>query len=333
MYLKDVFRNNKQFGSKDRKFYRNACYTWWRWSEVPQQEPTPEKLAQYLEAAATGSEALNSQESVLQRYAAHLEPEIVLSQLHQWFHTQAPVFAIPFKHKRAAWENYVKQLNATYSITDTVYCFDPNINLTDAVDQGLCRIQDVASFSAVNALELLKNARVWDCCSGAGGKALTITENNPSISLTTSDVRPQILENLRERFSLAGLAAPRTLQIDLEKYSHSDDLGMFDFIVADVPCTGSGTWRRTPEAAHYFEEKEIERQAKRQESIVGNALKHLKQDGTLLYITCSIFQQENMQQIRKLEEKYNLRVVQAGFTTDATQSNSDYIFRAILKRN
>jgi hypothetical protein len=40
-----------------------------------------------------------------------------------------------------------------------------------------------------------------------------------------------------------------------------------------------------------------------------------------------------MQQIRKLEEKYNLRVVQAGFTTDATQSKSDYIFRAILKRN
>ena len=68
---------------------------------------------------------------------------------------------------------------------------------------------------------------------------------------------------------------------------------MFPFILADLPCTGSGTWSRTPEAMYFFDPQSISNFRQRQEKILSNINSRLKPGGTLVYITCSVFAEEN----------------------------------------
>ena len=127
----------------------------------------------------------------------------------------------------------------------------------------------------------------------------------PKIELHCSDARPQILQNLAERFKLSGLPAPYTVAADIiastptqwvfedKNERKTAKHKYFDAIVADVPCTGSGTWSRTPEQAYYFDEKQIDAFAQKQKAIVANVAPFLKKGGKLYYITCSVFEAEN----------------------------------------
>src|SRR6185503_19320229 len=88
---------------------------------------------------------------------------------------------------------------------------------------------------------------VWDCCAGSGGKSIMVYDIDPNISLTVSDVRESILSNLKKRFQQAGIKNYQSFITDLA----SNRPGIADLkpevIICDAPCTGSGTWSRTPE--------------------------------------------------------------------------------------
>ena len=78
-------------------------------------------------------------------------------------------------------------------------------------------------------------------------------------------------------------------------------------IIADVPCTGSGTWGRTPEQLYYFEDRKIEEYASLQKQIVTNVISHLAPGGYFLYITCSVFKKENEEAIDFIKDKFQLQ--------------------------
>jgi 16S rRNA (cytosine967-C5)-methyltransferase len=302
-----------------------------------EEQVTPDVLATRLTSAeqdvlAPGLEA-NSKPSILNAFREAIDPNLDLAALHVWFRTPAPVFAIPFRHKVAAWQQFLKAHSLPFEVQDDVYEFPSHVSLNEATEHGICRIQDYGSYLAVKGLELPKGSHVWDCCSGAGGKALSLVETYPGIQLTCSDIRPQILENLKERFQQAGLQTPQLEVLNLENRTPSEAIGTFDCIIADVPCTGSGTWRRNPEVPHFFDTGSIEKQAVRQASIIGNALSRLKSGGILVYITCSIFESENESQLKQLIERHNLTLLSSGYTTNPAQQRSDYIFRAVLRKN
>jgi len=113
------------------------------------------------------------------------------------------------------------------------------------------------------------------------------------IKLTVSDNRSNILHNLRRRMSEAGVPVFRIMQHDLTHSSPWNSDEVFDLIVCDVPCTGSGTWSRTPEQHAGFKEEELQKFQEKQLDIVSHALPHLAQGGKLIYITCSVFAAEN----------------------------------------
>ena len=105
--------------------------------------------------------------------------------------------------------------------------------------------------------------KVWDCCAASGGKSLLLYDINPNIELTVSDIRESILFNLNKRFAKAGLKNYKSFVIDLtdsnleSQTSQKGSIGKnFDLIVCDAPCTGSGTWSRTPEQLYFFDDKE-----------------------------------------------------------------------------
>jgi 16S rRNA (cytosine967-C5)-methyltransferase len=137
-----------------------------------------------------------------------------------------------------------------------------------------------------------KISEAWDCCSGSGGKSILMMDLNPGCRLTVSDIRESILNNLKKRFSEAAVPLPKFFKADL---TDQNDLPkqMFPFIVADLPCTGSGTWSRSPEALYYFEPDSVSAYRQRQEKILSNITSRLKPNGVLVYITCSVFADEN----------------------------------------
>lgn len=149
-----------------------------------------------------------------------------------------------------------------------------------------------------------KEFEAWDCCAGSGGKSILIADLYPGIHLTLSDIRDSILKNLSARFDEAGIKPAHLFQADL---TDKNDLPRqsFNFIIADLPCTGSGTWGRTPEALYYFNPETISGYRQRQEKILSNISAHLKPDGVLVYITCSVFADEN--------ERVSARLAGSGF--------------------
>ncbi|MCX2479187.1 RsmB/NOP family class I SAM-dependent RNA methyltransferase [Pedobacter sp. MC2016-15] len=134
----------------------------------------------------------------------------------------------------------------------------------------------------------------WDCCAASGGKSLLLHDLEPKVQLLVSDVRENSLHNLDERFQAAGIRKYQKKVLDLLQ-NNDQDLHdyVFDGIILDAPCSGSGTWGRTPEMLYHFEEHKIEFFAGLQKNIGARVVKYLKPGKALIYITCSVFQKEN----------------------------------------
>lgn len=164
-------------------------------------------------------------------------------------------------------------------------------------------IQDKSSQQVGELMKEIKEKRagekldIWDCCAASGGKSILAWDILGSLNLTVTDVRRSILSNLEKRFRTAGIHPYRHFIADLSDHSSKTVAGKFDLIIADVPCTGSGTWARTPEQLYYFRKQKIEEYAALQKKIISNVWPSLKTGGYLLYITCSVFEKENELQV------------------------------------
>lgn len=160
--------------------------------------------------------------------------------------------------------------------------------------KGTYEIQDFASQQVENVYQAKPGEQWWDACAGSGGKAIVFSQQHPQVQLTVSDIRPSILRNLEARFEQAGLQVFRKKILDL-RYSIDQVFGdtLFDGILLDAPCSGSGTWSRTPEMLSSFSPKDIASFAQRQEQMATHVLPFLKPGKPLVYVTCSVYRQEN----------------------------------------
>lgn len=199
--------------------------------------------------------------------------------------------------------------------------------------KGLVEVQDWSSQRSLEDLHIAPGESWWDACSGAGGKSLLLLDQFPQTRLLVSDFRPSILRNLDERFERAGISEYRKKIIDLTKDTEPL-LGeeRFDGILLDVPCSGSGTWGRTPEMLKKFDPATVNSMAKLQFKLVSHALKHLKKGGLLVYITCSVFREENEDVVQSLAESQGLEIIQLDYKIGYHQ-HADTLFVGILKNN
>ncbi len=168
----------------------------------------------------------------------------------------------------------------------------------------------------------------WDACAASGGKSILIHDLNPGIELTVSDIRESILHNLAKRFNEAGIKNYHSFITDLTAAGlaagkpashaphdptphspapHSALQPPFDLILADVPCTGSGTWSRNPEELYFFEPAKIAVYRARQEKIVSSLIPALGKNTCLVYSTCSVFKKENEGMAKFMEDTLGLR--------------------------
>ena len=187
-------------------------------------------------------------------------------------------------------------------------------------------IQDYNSQQVFNFLKKIspskKAVTAWDCCAASGGKSILLYDVlKRNIALTVSDIRLNILFNLHQRFTKAAMKDYNYFVADLSLPDFNfPDLGykglytknptkQFEIIICDVPCTGSGTWSRTPENLAYFKTTTIDEYTLRQKQIVTNAVPYLQKNGLLFYITCSVFKKENEEMATFIKEAFKLQLL------------------------
>jgi len=174
---------------------------------------------------------------------------------------------------------------------------------------------------------------VWDCCAASGGKSILAIDVLKNVQLTVSDNRESIIQNLLARFRRAGINNYQSFVADATKPIASFRDKRFDLIVCDAPCSGSGTWGRTPENLLSFTESDVKKYSELQKKIASNAVKYLEKDGYFLYITCSVFQAENEQIVENISTIYpQLSIVKLGLI-EGYKKKGDNMFATLFKNN
>ena len=160
---------------------------------------------------------------------------------------------------------------------------------------GLCSVQDWGAQSVPQRLELQDGLRVLDACAAPGGKTAHLLETN-DLELTALDVDAARTLRIRQNLDRLGLHA--TIKTaDACAVASWWDGRPFDRILADVPCSASGVARRHPDAKWLRRETDVADLAQRQTAILEALWPTLAPGGKMLYVTCSVFEQENSAQV------------------------------------
>jgi 16S rRNA (cytosine967-C5)-methyltransferase len=185
---------------------------------------------------------------------------------------------------------------------------------TIITERSWYEIQDASSQQTGMLFHPASHQRWWDCCAASGGKSILLKDQQPDIQLLVSDVRRSIIENLQQRFATAGIKNYDACVADLTSVNLSETMRgrQFDGIILDAPCSGSGTWGRTPESISFFHKNEITKYQQLQKRISDSVIPFVKKGGSLIYITCSVFRQENEEVVSFIEENSDLRRQEGG---------------------
>ena len=365
LYLKKYFSRNKKHGSKDRKTITSLCYSYFRlgkaFIDVPVEEriltglfltnDQPNKLLEQLKPGwnAIINEPLRTKLSIIEQnlllneifpFKDELSNGIERQKMSESILTQPKAYV---RIRPGYKEKVIDKINASgisYELMDNdCIAFDSGTKIESFVDLGKEAI--VQDYNSQKTGELLykplktwrsnlnnNHSNIWDCCAGSGGKSIMAYDIDPSINLTVSDKRDSILANLGERFKNAGIKKYNSFVADLFKEVNVK-AGPFDVIIADVPCTGSGTWSRTPEQLYYFDKKKIEEYSKTQKKIVSEVIPHIRKGGSLLYITCSVFKKENEDVVDYIENAFKLQLVEMGLLK-GYEMRADTLFAALF---
>jgi 16S rRNA (cytosine967-C5)-methyltransferase len=175
----------------------------------------------------------------------------------------------------------------------------PAVHAEPAFLKGLVEVQDEGSQLAALFSGAKSGEQVLDLCAGAGGKTLALAammENKGQIFATDDDKRR--LAPIYDRLARSGA---RNVQVRPPKSvgTELDDLeGRMDLVLIDAPCTGTGAWRRNPDAKWRIRPGSLEQRVKDQVEVLDRAVPLLKAGGRIAYITCSVLDEENEAQVR-----------------------------------
>ena len=166
--------------------------------------------------------------------------------------------------------------------------------------EGLLEVQDEGSQIVSRLLGAEQGMNIVDICAGGGGKTLAMwSDMNEIGSITASDISIKRLERIKPRIKRAGIKGIKIV-------SSMDEIdNLFDLVLLDVPCSGSGAWRRRPEEGIRLSLTKLKNYRKLQKSILQKGSKLVEKGGVLAYVTCSFIKSENEDQITSFLKENN----------------------------
>ncbi|MDO6429205.1 Fmu (Sun) domain-containing protein [Flavitalea sp. BT771] len=342
-WLKDFFRQHKQMGSNDRKTVSNMVYAFYRLGHAVRGMPVdqrillglffvhdqPGELLAYFrpEWNAQASRPLEEKIALVHHAGIDFSPAEIFpwkDELSEGIDHHA--FCLSFLRQpdlflriRPGYEQLAlsRTKEVAHEFIPPFTLRLPNGTKVEALftpDKEVV-IQDYSSQRIAGFLRPTASPVIfWDACAASGGKSILAYDTIPGISITVSDIRESILKNLQQRFRQAGITQFYSFVADLTRKDTalSSDTLPYNLVLADVPCTGSGTWSRTPEELFFFNPGKILTYSAAQRAIVGNILPRLAPGAGFVYTTCSVFRKENEAIAGLVREKFGLRQEQAG---------------------
>lgn len=362
-FIRQYFREHRKYGSRDRKFITGLCYAYFRMGNMfrdveikqkiliavflLQDSPSPLLAALRPNWSDFFGISIEKRVSFLEQQGIQLDlntffplSDLLTSSLSDKIGFATSHLAQPrlFLRIRPGYEDIVlEKLNKAgipYNKLDHIIELANGLDIENllTIDKEVV-IQDLSSQRIGDIMRELhvllpEQADVWDACAASGGKSILINDIHPKINLLASDVRESILENFKKRVSAAGIHHFRTMVADLRNPVSS--INVQDLVMADVPCSGSGTWGRTPENLLFFSEAQLQFYVQLQRKIIDNTLPLVKEGGQYLYMTCSVYAQENENQVNYITEKgFQLRNASL---IQGWQHHADTLFAAWFTR-
>ena len=321
---------DRRFGSRDRRLYRELLLTALRQARALATLPPDDASAWAAHLAATcattrETEPFRTEFTPSPASASALHPsslilhpsEAALALLPPWFPAEQDP-ALPPEHSAASTASALLARAPVWVRLQTDSPEDafaewaargwtatPHPTLSDAFklppetavsgcttyQAGHYEIQDLGSQLVLGALDLpaaSPGPRWLDVCAGAGGKTLHLARLlGPAAHIDATDIRPAPLAELRARAARAGLASR------IRTVTAPEAGATYDGVLVDAPCSGSGTWRRSPHLMACTSEDDLAAAARTQLGLLSQSAARVRVGGLLVYATCSIARTEN----------------------------------------
>lgn len=354
-YLKNHFRKHPKLGSRDRKILSDMAYSWYRCSKgitASRQLSFEEQVAACLYLCQPSKHSLQFIPEAWRNGNSLAEHDISFSveqllphdvQLsdgitrRDWLSSMLtqPRLFIRTRKQHSKVLQLLSDADIAYEqLTDTCLSLPNGAAIDKLLPPDSYVVQDASSQQTGAYFHPKANEQWYDCCSGAGGKSLLLKDIEPTVQLTVSDRRASIMHNLEERFKLYHHKLPRKMIVDM---SNKEQLAAalagttFDNIICDAPCSGSGTWARTPEQLYFFDPAAINTYSQLQHTIASNVAPYLRTGGRMLYITCSVFRQENEDVVATLVKNSSLQLQEMNII-NGIDKKADSMFIAVLQK-
>jgi len=319
--IQSLLTRERAFGSRDRRLYRELLYTAIRhlpWIEPWLASDPAEAVrrlawlaadlpatAAFRAAFATGSPADGDPVELIPAWFrphcpeafAPAEAAALLRRAPLWLRLQtdapgAGAVEAEFAARGWTWERSAVLTDALALRTEA------DVTTTNAWKEGSIEIQDLGSQLILASVGIEPGRRWLDACAGAGGKTLQLARLlGAAGSVDAFDIRASALDELRQRSNRIA-RSPRHPLNDrgigtIRILPPASPEGAYDGVLVDAPCSGSGTWRRSPHLKWITTEGEIDRAAALQRTLLADFSRWVGPGGRLVYATCSLSSREN----------------------------------------
>jgi len=347
-FLKNYFKQYTKLGSRDRKLLSAMAYGWYRCRKgISQLE-----LGIGIEEQTRVCMKMCGNEKILAHWTTEADfPEVSFDldklfpfdvELSEGIHKESwlrsmlvqPNLFIRVRKDMGKVTSLLNGAQIPFTFITNNCLSLPNGAKVDALlPPDTYAVQDASSQHTGSFFTPNKKESWYDCCAGAGGKTLLLKDIEPGVRITVSDARESIIHNLRDRFKLYRMEPPTsyvTNVADGAQLGKTMKTKQFDNIICDAPCSGSGTWARTPEQLYFFDPTAVEMFSALQKSIATNVCTYMKERGRLIYITCSVFKKENEDVVNEVTKRTGLQLVHQELI-NGIGIRADSMFVAVLR--
>lgn len=349
LFLRHYYKCNKSVGSHDKKFITEHVYQIVKWKGLLDHiTPPPASWSSRIRTYFVSDRwKLQTQNERLPPAVRTSFPEPLYKRIENSYGTakainicnilneEAPTFLRinPLTITRDRLHTYLlskgiaveKSPNSPYAL---VMPHRQRLNDLPEFQRGYFEIQDEASQLAALKIAVKPGDKVLDYCAGSGGKTLAFApqmENKGKVYL--HDIRERMLQEAKKRLKRARITNYTIVPQDdpvLPRLA-----GSMDWVVCDVPCTGTGALRRSPEMKWKYEDDKLMDFVALQRHIFSRALQYAKpRSGKIVYITCSILDEENVQQAKFFCQQHGLCLTEPPFHSLPTSHGMDGFFCA-----
>lgn len=250
---------------------------------------------------------------------------------------KAPLF-LRVNRLKISREDYLKQLDVPAKkleqYSDAIILAQAtDVNNLPGFKEGWFSVQDAASQAVVKYVDLKPGQRVLDACAAPGGKTCHMLEKEPEIAeLVALDNAPARIKKITENLQRLGLKA-HLICGDASTPEEWWDKKLFDRILLDAPCSATGVIRRHPDIKLLRTSQEIDEAVSIQKKILEALWRLLKENGLLIYTTCSILPEENQEQIEQFVKNHqDAQLIITKQLLPGNEENADGFFYSSIKK-